>query len=59
MDIISKCTGEGCAKKETCVRFTSPAAAKYQPWMIERVAIPDKSKCRFYWNEEIENAIIE
>lgn len=46
--VFVKCTGEGCSKKDTCVRFTSKAAEKYQPWFTESVSIPDKKKCNFY-----------
>lgn len=45
--VIVKCTGEGCDKREQCVRFTSQAAALNQPWFTESVAIPDKKKCKF------------
>lgn len=46
--VIMKCSGEGCSKKETCHRFTSTPAEKYQPWFTECVAIPDKNKCKFF-----------
>jgi len=53
---ISKCEGTDCKKKETCIRFTQPAKAKNQAFMLMKVAIPDTDKCRFYWPEEDTNA---
>ena len=46
--VIVKCTGDGCLKKESCIRFFSEPAEKYQPWFTEEVSIPDKKKCGFY-----------
>lgn len=54
---IVKCAGTGCAKKETCERFTHPPRDKFQSWIFMRVAIPDTTMCRFYMPipaEEIE-----
>lgn len=45
---IVKCSGDGCDKKETCNRFTSKPSPSHQSYFTECVAIPDKSKCRFF-----------
>lgn len=50
---ISKCEGTGCAKKESCQRFTHPPRAKFQSWIFMRVAVPDTEKCRFYMPIEV------
>jgi hypothetical protein len=31
-DLITKCDGKTCVKKETCHRFTVPAASGWQFW---------------------------
>lgn len=46
--VIVKCTGAGCAKRDTCTRFTSVPAETNQPWFCEIVSIPDKNKCSFF-----------
>lgn len=46
--VIVKCTGACCAKKESCLRFTSTPSEKNQPWFCEQVSMPDKNKCKFF-----------
>ena len=45
MTDISKCSGDGCTLKDTCLRFTSPATL----WQsnIAPAYKPDKQSC---WN---------
>jgi hypothetical protein len=47
MTDITKCTGEGCALKETCYRYTAPMG-RYQSMFVE-VPIEDNN-CNYYWN---------
>jgi hypothetical protein len=48
MTDITKCTGEGCALKETCYRFTAPTGM-YQSFFF---GVPIKNgKCEMYWGE--------
>ena len=47
MTDISKCTGEGCALKETCYRFIA-SAGMYQSFFF---GVPIKNgQCEYYWN---------
>ena len=45
---ISKCTGEGCALKETCYRFTAPSGM-YQSFFFSP-PIKD-GECDYYWSQ--------
>jgi len=46
MTDITKCTGEGCALKQTCYRFIAPMGS-YQSMFVE---VPIRnSKCEYYW----------
>jgi hypothetical protein len=48
MTDITKCTGEGCALKETCYRFTA-STGMYQSFFF---GVPIKNgKCEMYWSE--------
>jgi hypothetical protein len=48
MTDITKCTGEGCALKETCYRFTA-TTGMYQSFFFE---VPIKNgKCEYYWEK--------
>lgn len=57
---LSKCTGQDCSRKESCLRWTTVAQPKYQAWLCE-VVLFEKGKsregCRFYWEIENENSI--
>lgn len=56
MSDISLCHGTDCLKRDTCLRFTQPARAKWQSYLIMKVSIPDPDKaCRFF----IENKLDE
>ena len=47
MTDITKCTGEGCALKETCYRFTA-TTGMYQSFFV---GVPIKNgQCEYYWN---------
>jgi hypothetical protein len=47
MTDIAKCTGEGCALKETCYRFTA-TTGMYQSFFF---GVPIKNgNCEYYWN---------
>ena len=47
MTDITKCTGEGCALKETCYRFTA-TTGMYQSFFF---GVPIKNgKCEYYWD---------
>lgn len=41
---ISKCSGEGCDKKETCWRYLAPSSS-WQSFMN-----PDPKDCDHYWH---------
>jgi hypothetical protein len=46
MTDITKCTGEVCALKQTCYRFTAPMGT-YQSMFVE---VPIRNgKCDYYW----------
>jgi hypothetical protein len=48
MTDITKCTGEGCALKETCYRFTA-STGMYQSFFV---GVPIKNgQCEYYWGE--------
>jgi hypothetical protein len=48
MTDITKCTGEGCALKETFYRFTA-TTGMYQSFFFE---VPIRNgKCEYYWGE--------
>ena len=49
MSDITKCTGEGCAMKERCHRFTDPTNPLYQSFFVSP---PIKNgKCQMYWGK--------
>jgi hypothetical protein len=45
---ISLCRGTDCNRKQSCVRFLTEPKDKFQAWLIESVAIPEPSVCRFF-----------
>ena len=50
MTDITKCTGDGCALKETCYRFTA-TTGMYQSFFF---GVPIRNgKCESYWNSDI------
>ena len=52
---LSKCEGTDCTKRTACKRFLIKPLPRYQPWMVQRVSIPDPEKCRFYININEDN----
>lgn len=48
MSVYSKCLGTDCARKSLCLRFTVPTLAKYQPWLVQIVSVPDTKVCKFF-----------
>ena len=50
MPDITKCTGEGCTKKDTCYRFTSKPDI-YQSYFKDP-PIKD-GECEYYWETSI------
>lgn len=51
---VSKCTGKDCNQKDLCVRYTSLALVKYQPWLCEEVVFGDgKGRDRCKWLVEL------
>ena len=48
MSVYSKCLGTDCLKRDSCLRFTVPPLAKYQPWLVQIVSVPDTSKCKYF-----------
>jgi len=52
MTDITKCTGEGCALKQTCYRYTAPMGT-YQSMFVE---VPNRNgKCDYYWQDKYES----
>lgn len=49
MPDITMCSGEECALKESCYRFTAKAS-EYQSYFIDP-PIKD-GECRYYWEDE-------
>lgn len=55
--VYSKCTGKDCNQKDLCVRYTSLALVKHQPWLCEEVVFGDgkgRDGCKWYLGEEVE-----
>lgn len=48
MSVYSKCPGTDCLKRGSCLRFTVPALAKYQPWLVQIVSVPDTKVCKWF-----------
>ncbi len=46
---ISKCVGNGCNKKESCLRYTQPPKDKNQSWMHMGISIKVVDDCKYFW----------
>lgn len=49
MSGITKCHGDGCSKRDSCYRYTSPAGY-FQAWMAPNAT---GEKCGFFWSIEV------
>ena len=47
-DDIIKCHGDGCKKRELCLRFTTPPKAKWQAYFLIGVNIKNVDECQFF-----------
>lgn len=45
---ISKCSGEGCGKKDSCLRYLAPSGER-QAFFIEPPLDKD-GKCEYFWD---------
>tara|TARA_Y100001973_G_scaffold2399_1_gene3586 strand:+ start:8155 stop:8346 length:192 start_codon:yes stop_codon:yes gene_type:complete len=54
MDLV-KCYGEGCKKKEHCLRHTQEDRKAYQAYFTQRVAIKDVDACPFFMDNDDTN----
>jgi hypothetical protein len=44
---ITKCSGDGCPKKETCFRFTAEADPRWQSMFVQPPL--EDGICEMYW----------
>ena len=44
---ITKCSGEGCKKKESCYRFTAPSSDLQT--MFVTPPLDKDGECEYYW----------
>lgn len=51
MDLV-KCPGDGCKKKEQCLRFTQAPRKVYQSYFTMKVAIKDVDACSFFMDND-------
>ena len=51
MPDISKCSGEGCPRKETCYRFTAKPSEFMQSYFMN-APIKEDNTCEYYWPNE-------
>lgn len=47
-DDIIKCHGDGCKKRELCLRFTTPPKPKWQAYFLIGVNIKNVDECQFF-----------
>lgn len=48
MKDISKCVGEACKKRDSCLRYTQPPKERYQHYIHQATAVKNVNECKFY-----------
>jgi len=48
---ITKCTGKGCTKKESCYRFTA-LDCRYRQSYFSLTPLKEDGTCEYYWDNK-------